>query len=278
MSSPRSLKSPMPVEIVPFSATDEVQLAQAARVLYRAMEPITDAWPTLEAALGELIDLARRRETILLVALDIVGEVTGIIGGEPRYPGHVLEIHPLAVDPDHQRRGIGRKLLQGLEAAAIAAGYHTLLVGADDETGATPLGGKDLYPDPLAHLAALAAGGPGPDEAAPGPAPAPSPSLLRPASGPAAAPASGATDGPRAIPTPGSPGGTRAHPSPTATSTDGARAHPLPTASELRPPAEGTHQLAFYRRVGFALVGVIPDAHGFGKPDLWLAKRIRSRP
>lgn len=36
----------------------------------------------------------------------------------------------------------------------------------------------------------------------------------------------------------------------------------------------GGHPFEFYQRLGFAIVGVLPDANGFGKPDIFLAKRI----
>jgi aminoglycoside 6'-N-acetyltransferase I len=35
-----------------------------------------------------------------------------------------------------------------------------------------------------------------------------------------------------------------------------------------------THPHAFYRRMGFQVVGVMPDANGPGKPDIFLAKRV----
>lgn len=34
------------------------------------------------------------------------------------------------------------------------------------------------------------------------------------------------------------------------------------------------HPFEFYQKVGFEIVGLIPDASGFGKPDIWMAKRV----
>ena len=34
------------------------------------------------------------------------------------------------------------------------------------------------------------------------------------------------------------------------------------------------HPYEFYQKLGFDIVGVIPDANGFGKPDILMAKRV----
>ena len=37
---------------------------------------------------------------------------------------------------------------------------------------------------------------------------------------------------------------------------------------------ESPHPLEFYRKLGYTLVGVVPDANGVGKPDILMAKRV----
>ncbi len=40
----------------------------------------------------------------------------------------------------------------------------------------------------------------------------------------------------------------------------------------------GHHPYEFYQKVGFTIVGAIPDANGWGKPDIFMAKRVAMPP
>ncbi len=167
---------------------------QAAVLLVECFrEHWPEAWPGLPSAREEVAEVADG-DGFALAAVDASGGLLGWIGALPSYGGRVWELHPLAVRPDRQNAGIGTALVRELEDRLRQRDAVTLMVGSDDEDDMTSLGGVDLYPDPLAHLAAI---------------------------------------------------------------TDRKR-----------------HPFAFYRRLGFSLVGVIPDANGFGKPDILLAKRL----
>ena len=110
------------------------------------------------------------------------------------YDGHVWELHPLAVTAAMRGQGVGRALVNDLEAIAKARGGLTLWLGTDDEDHQTSLAGVDLYPNVLEHVTAI---------------------------------------------------------------------------KNLR-----RHPFEFYQKLGFVIVGVMPDANGLGKPDIFMAKRI----
>lgn len=38
------------------------------------------------------------------------------------------------------------------------------------------------------------------------------------------------------------------------------------------------HQFEFYLKQGYVVVGIVPDANGFGKPDIMMAKRVAKQP
>ncbi|MFN8526411.1 MAG: GNAT family N-acetyltransferase [Chloroflexota bacterium] len=58
------------------------------------------------------------------------------------------------------------------------------------------------------------------------------------------------------------------------TSLGGLDLYPDPLIHAARITNRGGHPIDFYRRLGFAVAGVLPDANGFGKPDIFMARRI----
>ena len=152
-----------------------------------------DAWPDLPSARAE-VQASLSPDHVSRVALDARGHALGWVGGQPLSPPHVWELHPLVVAATARRQGVGRALVADLEDCVRARRGTSVLLGSDDESGMTTLGGVDLYPDPLTHLAAL---------------------------------------------------------------------------RDLR-----GHPFGFYRRCGYAVVGVIPDASGPGKHDILMCKRL----
>ncbi|HEX2490662.1 MAG TPA: GNAT family N-acetyltransferase, partial [Blastocatellia bacterium] len=136
-------------------------------------------------------------DRISRVAVDGDGAILGWIGAIEMHGGLVWELHPLAVRPRAQGRGVGRALVEDLEEQVVALGGQTLWVGTNDEDNLTSLGGIDLYPNPLDHLSRI----------------------------------------------------------------ENLRGHPY----------------EFYQKLGFVIVGVMPDSEGFGKPDIFLAKRLVRR-
>lgn len=186
------------MEVVELRADDAAAIEQTAAILvagFRTQAPT--AWPDLVAARQEVLASCAVGR-LSLIARDDDGNVLGWIGGESHYDGHVWELHPLVVAPAWQGQGIGRALVAALETRARERGGLTLFLGTDDEIDQTSLSGVELYPEPLAHLAAI---------------------------------------------------------------------------RNLR-----RHPCGFYQRLGFAIVGVIPDANGFGKPDILMAKSLRRQP
>lgn len=59
------------------------------------------------------------------------------------------------------------------------------------------------------------------------------------------------------------------------TSLAGADLFPDPLAHLARIQDRGGHPFGFYQKMGYVLTGVVPDANGFGKPDIWMSKRIK---
>ena len=58
------------------------------------------------------------------------------------------------------------------------------------------------------------------------------------------------------------------------TSIGGRDLYPDPLQAAANAIGRTQHPLEFYRKLGFVVVGVLPDANGFGKPDIFMAKRV----
>src|SRR5688572_17188565 len=58
------------------------------------------------------------------------------------------------------------------------------------------------------------------------------------------------------------------------TSLAGLDPYPDPLAVLASITNVGGHPFEFYRKCGYSLVGMVPDANGLGKPDILLAKRV----
>ncbi|MCC6612565.1 MAG: GNAT family N-acetyltransferase [Anaerolineae bacterium] len=181
--------------MIDLTLDQEAACEGAARILTEAFrDHWPDAWPTLDDAREEVRAMGTP-DRICRAALDDKGRVLGWIGGiELGYDGRVWELHPLAVDPAQQGRGIGRALVADLEAQVRARGGSVVYLGTDDEDGMTTLAGADLWRDPWAQIQAI---------------------------------------------------------------------------RDLK-----RHPFAFYQRLGYQIVGVLPDANGDGKPDIFMAKRV----
>ncbi len=133
------------MKIVTLTKEHDLLIQQAAQLLVDAFrEHWPEAWSTLDEALQE-VDEMLESERICRAALDDEGNLLGIIGGIPQYDGHVWELHPLAVQPDMQGKGIGKALVEDFEEQVQLRGGLTITLGSDDEDNMTSLSGVDLY-------------------------------------------------------------------------------------------------------------------------------------
>lgn len=183
------------MKIITLPHDDENLIRQAAQLLvdaFRAHWP--DAWPTLNDGLSEVREMLAP-ERICRTAVDGESSLLGIIGGIPQYDGNVWELHPLAVQPGQQGRGIGRALVLDFEEQVRLRNGLTITLGTDDEDGMTSLAGMDLYEDLWEKVRDIR----------------------------------------------------------------NLKGHPF----------------EFYRKLGYVITGVVPDANGAGKPDILMSKRVR---
>jgi aminoglycoside 6'-N-acetyltransferase I len=133
------------MNIVSLLPENDHLIQQAAQLLLDAFhEHWPEAWPTPEEGLEEVREMLQT-ERICRVAVDEQGNLLGVIGGIPQYDGHVWELHPLAVQPNVQGKGVGRALVEDFEEQVRLKGGLTITLGSDDDDNMTSLSGVDLY-------------------------------------------------------------------------------------------------------------------------------------
>jgi aminoglycoside 6'-N-acetyltransferase I len=135
------------MKIISLTEGNDRLIQQAAQLLVDAFrEHWADAWPSLEDGLREVHEMFEK-ERICRAAIDNEDNLLGLIGGIPQYDGLVWELHPLAVQPDLQGKGIGKTLVEDFEEQVSSRGGLTITLGSDDEDNMTSLSGVDLYED-----------------------------------------------------------------------------------------------------------------------------------
>ncbi len=178
--------------IVNLEPTHSNQIERICKFLPRCFSKYSPSWLPDKASCLEQIQNSFVEGRVSRVMVDDEGNPFGWIGaiqGERTW-----EIHPLAVAPEAQRRGIGKLLVADIERLAEASGAVSVWAGTSDETCSTSFSKFDLYCDLGNALASVEA----PDD----------------------------------------------------------------------------HAINFWLKIGYSIVGVLPDEEGLGKPGIHFAKRI----
>jgi len=135
------------MKIIAITPANESLIHQAAQLMVDAFrEHWPNAWSTFEDGLEEIHEMFDPGK-IARAAVDDDGNLLGIIGGIPQYDGHVWELHPLAVQPSKQGKGVGKALVEDLESQVRERGGLTITLGSDDEDNMTSLSDDDIYED-----------------------------------------------------------------------------------------------------------------------------------
>jgi len=133
------------MKIITPQPDDQTFLQQAAQLMVDAFhEHWPKAWPTFEDGLEEANEWFEEGR-IRRAAFDDDRNLLGFIGGIPQYDGHVWELHPLAVVPSEQGKGVGKALVEDFESQVRERGGLTITLGSDDEDNMTSLSNMDLY-------------------------------------------------------------------------------------------------------------------------------------
>ena len=109
--------------------------AASARVMFAMMAEVfgEDSEPLGDHYLTELLGRESFWAYAAFAGSSIVGGLTAHTLPMTRSPSAEVFIYDLAVRPDHQRRGVGSRLLRELRTATAHAGIRDVFVPADEE-------------------------------------------------------------------------------------------------------------------------------------------------
>lgn len=107
----------------------------AARTMFEMMALVfeEDYEPLGDDYLNDLLGREGFWALAAFVGPDLVGGLTAHTLPMTRSPSSEVFIYDLAVRQDHRRRGVARRLVTDLRAAAAAEGIHEVFVPADDD-------------------------------------------------------------------------------------------------------------------------------------------------
>jgi len=142
------------MKIVDATNTDRLIIQMAEIFLDGFSDTGSKAWSTAKECLNEVHESLEKGK-ISRIALSKKEEVLGWTVGTSIYDGNVWELAILVVRRDSRQKGIGRKLVTDFEEQVKSRKGITIFLGTDDENSRTSLGGIDLYPNPLEHLAKI---------------------------------------------------------------------------------------------------------------------------
>lgn len=132
---------------------DEKLNQQMTEILFDGFSDTgTVTWSTIDECFKEVhesLDI----EKISRIAIDEEENVLAWTIGAEIYDGHTWELELLVVKRDSKLKGIGRKMLEDFEKQVRKRKGTVVFLGSDDENNRTSLGGIELYPNPLEHLA-----------------------------------------------------------------------------------------------------------------------------
>jgi len=127
----------------------EELIHHAAEILTKTFTGMNkNAWPDVESAKKEVQECIQ--EPNLCIGVCVNDQLCGWVGLRPMYE-KTWELHPLVVDAQFQKRGIGRILIAEIEQLAREAGVIGIVLGTDDETGSTSLSHVDMTESNLWH-------------------------------------------------------------------------------------------------------------------------------